>query len=524
MCRNSIDAVKPNGIYLRTSFLATIVHLMLPILLPLSALGGKFIPSFCKPSVLSFSNCNYLMKNIGVDYLRMAISFTYWDYCVDPEDLEAMWNVPEVRAEWLKAGEERSQMIHLSRDPDGQPYLTQTEMRAVADIVVSRHFPSEIDPGMICAIAELESDRQLLAMHSGHKSKEPSVGLMQLQPKTAEWLMSELGYRSYAAERNKESLLKPFINVYFGAAYVKWLSNFDNKKRSEEFIVRAYKGGTKKATHKSTFGYWKCYLSVKESFPSRKSGVDNHPPINAAAPAPSENSIDLGPKAQHIYNRAVLNPLATQVLLFDLLLERVDASNDTYWDSRASPDDMEAMWSHPAVRKVWNKSKEKQGNVRFSLDEKKRPLLSRVEMKAVADIVLFKYLNTVKIKSTIFCAIGDVVSMRYVHGLGERTGIMGIDYSTAYWLYSELDCTAYRLESVNDLNNPFVSMYFGAAYAAWLSEYEGRERTPEFFVQAYFVGAKNVNPQNTSTLWLKFEETLSKYEETKRNDDSCSIM
>lgn len=40
-------------------------------------------------------------------------------------------------------------------------------------------------------------------------------------------------------------------------------------QRSEEFVVRAYNGGTKKATHKSTLPYWKRYLAVKESLPSR---------------------------------------------------------------------------------------------------------------------------------------------------------------------------------------------------------------------------------------------------------------
>ncbi|KHN21383.1 hypothetical protein glysoja_026584 [Glycine soja] len=376
----------------------------------------------------------------------MAISFSYWDDCVDPQNFEAMWNVPEVSAEWIKAGEQRCQKVHLSRDPDGQPYLTQTEMRAVADIIITKHFHSEIDPDMICAIAELESDRQLLVMNSRHKSKEPTVGLMQLLPKTTEWLM---------------------------------------RKRSEEFIVRAYKGGTKKATHKSTLRYWNCYLSVKESFRSRKSVDDNVSPPAHSHPLPSlENS--------------------------------KDASVDTYWDSRVAPEDMEAMWNHLEVRKEWNKSKQKQGKVRFAHDEKKRPYLSRVEMKAIADIILYKYLSTVKIKSTVICAIGEVLSKRFLHGVGEQPGIMGIDYSTAYWLYLELGYRAYRLESVDDLNNPFVSMYFGAAYVAWLSEYEGRERPPDFFVQAYFVGPKNVNPQDTSTLWLKFEETLSKYEETKR--------
>ncbi|PNX82149.1 hypothetical protein L195_g038177, partial [Trifolium pratense] len=75
-----------------------------------------------------------------------AANFSYWDDCVEPQDLEEMWNIPEVSAEWLKAGEERDQKVHLSRDPDGQPYLTQTEMRAVADIVIGKHFLSEINP------------------------------------------------------------------------------------------------------------------------------------------------------------------------------------------------------------------------------------------------------------------------------------------------------------------------------------------------------------------------------------------
>nr|AFK38480.1 unknown [Lotus japonicus] len=185
---------------------------------------------------------------------------------------------------------------------------------------------------------------------------------------------------------------------------------------------------------------------------------------------------------------------------------------------------MEAMWNHPEIHKVWSKSKQKQGKVRFTHDEKKRPYLSRVEIKAVADIVLFKYLNTLKIKSRVLCAIAEVASTRFVDGVEGRPGIMGIDYSTAFWLYLELGHRAYKLESADDLNSPFVSMYFGAAYVAWLSEYEGRERAPQFFVQAYFVGPKNVNPQDVSPLWLKFEESLSKYEETKRSGDSCSIM
>lgn len=62
----------------------------------------------------------------------MAVSFKYWDECVDTLDMEAMWLDPDVSTEWINAGEVKGQKVHLSRDPDGQPYLTQTEMKVFA--------------------------------------------------------------------------------------------------------------------------------------------------------------------------------------------------------------------------------------------------------------------------------------------------------------------------------------------------------------------------------------------------------
>ncbi|KAF3448768.1 hypothetical protein FNV43_RR09481 [Rhamnella rubrinervis] len=426
----------------------------------------------------------------------MAINFKYWDDCIDSQDMEAMWNTPEVNTEWLAAGESRHKKVHLSRDPDGQPYLTQTEMKAVVDIMLRRHFCSEIDPEMVCAIAELESDRQPLATRYNRKTKETTVGIMQLLPKTAEWLVRELHYQSYEVDKNPDLLFRPFVNVYFGAAYLKWLSNFEQKERNEEFVIRAYKGGAKKATHKSTLPYWQRYLLVKESLPSRKflrvdASVSASPPVPSAALAPS--SQDKGV----VY---------------------------TIWDSRASPEHMEEMWNHPEVLKEWTKSGERRGQVRFSHDEKKRPYLSRVELKAVAEIILSKHFSTYKVKPTILCALAEVVSMRFINGVGPRAGIMGLEYSTAFWLYMELGFRAYKVDSVDDLTKPFVSMYFGAAYFLWLSQYEERERAPQFIVQAYMVGPKNVNFQETGPMWLKFEEALSNYEEEKKDHGGCSIM
>lgn len=36
---------------------------------------------------------------------------------------------------------------------------------------------------------------------------------------------------------------------------------------------------------------------------------------------------------------------------------------------------------------------------------------------------------------TVLCAVSEIVTMRFVEGIGQRTGLMGIDYPTARWLY-----------------------------------------------------------------------------------------
>lgn len=70
-----------------------------------------------------------------------------------------------------------------------------------------------------------------------------------------------------------------------------------------------------------------------------------------------------------------------------MLLTYIHAGAGT-WDSRASAQDMEAMWNHPSVSKEWSKSGEKRGKVRFSLDTETRPYLSRVELKVRLHVLL----------------------------------------------------------------------------------------------------------------------------------------
>ncbi|KAK9156143.1 hypothetical protein Sjap_003623 [Stephania japonica] len=383
----------------------------------------------------STSNVNSDLKKLQrvSDLIQMAVSFKYWDECLDPQDLEALWGDPEVSKEWIDAGEDRGQKVHLSRDPDGQPYLTQTEMKAVAAIIVKRHFISQIDPEIICAIAELESDRQLLATRYNKKIKDFTIGIMQLLPQTAEWLFREMGYRAYDIVGNPDMLYRPFTSVYFGAAYLNWLSSYEG-------ILT----------------------------------LENH------------NSI---PESSHV------PPVS---------LNTGDAW--ARWDSRSSAGDMEEMWKHPAVLKEWSRSGERRGRVRFSHDAEKRPYLSRTELM------------------TVLCALAEVTSMRFINGVGLRTGLMGIEYHKALWLYKELGYRDYRVKSVECLTNPFVSMYFAAAYLVWLSQYEGRERTPQFVIQAYLGGPDNVSLQETGPLWRKFEDALNHYEDTNKEQGNCSIL
>ncbi|XP_068657557.1 uncharacterized protein [Aristolochia californica] len=427
----------------------------------------------------------------------MAACFKYWNDCVEPEDLEAMWADPEVSQEWIDAGETKEQKILLSRDPDGQPFLTQTEMRAVAEITVSRHFDSQIDPDMLRALAEIASDRQPLCSRYEEKTKETGIGLMQITPAIAEKMFSETDCRAYEIDASKNALNRPFVNTYIGAAYLKWLSNFEDKERDEEFVIRAYKGNIKKAKkayHKSTLDFWNRYLSVKKSLPSRRN-------------TQNQENESLGSDQA--------GPAGSASTKADNWLK--------YWDSVVSPEDMEQLWKQSVVQKEWTKSGEKRGKVRFPLDPKGRPYLSLAEVKTIAEIIISKHFDTKEMAPAVLCALAELSSMRFVNGVGARKGLMGIDYPTAVWLHRD-GYNAYQAKSEEDLSNPFLSMYFGAAYLVWLSNYEGRARTPEFVAEAYFAGPETVKNEDASILWIKFQDALSLYDDPKTVQKSCSIL
>lgn len=92
-----------------------------------------------------------------------------------------------------------------------------------------------------------------------------SVGIMQTLVGTARenW---DRGYRAFA-KPTATSLQQPAVSMYNGCAYLHRASVFQNARRSEEFMARAYNGGLGFAQQSNGFtrteAYWLTYLRAK---------------------------------------------------------------------------------------------------------------------------------------------------------------------------------------------------------------------------------------------------------------------
>lgn len=138
--------------------------------------------------------------------------------------------------------------------------------RTVADRVkdiVGDYFPGRVDPEMVLTIASVESSLNPTATRFEASIGEFSVGLMQTLIPTARWL-HEIGYTAFP-EPDFASLLDPDTSIYFGAAYLDYLSfkNGITKGGPVEQIVRAYNGGAGNASAPSTVRYWEKYQQAR---------------------------------------------------------------------------------------------------------------------------------------------------------------------------------------------------------------------------------------------------------------------
>jgi len=147
----------------------------------------------------------------------------------------------------------------------GIAVLTADEVRNFADSVL-RLPRIKVPDGaaMIVRIAWIESRFDTSAVRSEPRINDASIGLMQTLLGTARWLYDDLGFRHFARP-TVPNLMGPQASIYYGAAYLTYLSIYAGRARSAEFVVRSYNGGPGNLSA-ATADYWRKYLAAKERF------------------------------------------------------------------------------------------------------------------------------------------------------------------------------------------------------------------------------------------------------------------
>lgn len=146
--------------------------------------------------------------------------------------------------------------------------LSHEEILSLAQKTVQEH-NFNADPKMLAAMAVIESSGNPTASRYEAHINDISVGLMQTLGETARWLASDMGYRAHGVPSNAD-LADPEVSMYFGAAYVDYLSNFRGVSRKPEWIVRAYNGGpywkNNPVSVEMTQNHWNKYKAARMKF------------------------------------------------------------------------------------------------------------------------------------------------------------------------------------------------------------------------------------------------------------------
>lgn len=89
-----------------------------------------------------------------------------------------------------------------------------------------------LDPYLVAAVIQTESSNRANVV-----SNKGAVGLMQIMPKTGEWIAEKIGMSDYSEDMLKE----PYVNIRFGCWYLRYLS--DKYGGIERSILSAYNAG-----------------------------------------------------------------------------------------------------------------------------------------------------------------------------------------------------------------------------------------------------------------------------------------
>lgn len=140
-----------------------------------------------------------------------------------------------------------------------KPWTTRRVLDAAAQL--RSRYNLNADPIMVAAMAQIESTNNQFAERYEAHLNDSSYGLMQTMLKTAQWLYDDMGYRGYSRP-TAQSLTDGMTSLYFGMAYINWLSRYNGSPRSENWIVESYNGGPGNS-NAQTRNHWNKYQAAK---------------------------------------------------------------------------------------------------------------------------------------------------------------------------------------------------------------------------------------------------------------------
>lgn len=116
-----------------------------------------------------------------------------------------------------------------------------------------------LDPYLVAAIIRVESN-----FNPDAESKKGAVGLMQLMPDTADWILEKEGFSTY----DFKDLRNPELNIQAGTRYLNFLFEYFNNNRFE--VLAAYNAGQGNVKKWKESGIWDGTLQEVDRIPFRE--------------------------------------------------------------------------------------------------------------------------------------------------------------------------------------------------------------------------------------------------------------
>ncbi|GIP20954.1 lytic transglycosylase domain-containing protein [Paenibacillus sp. J22TS3] len=116
---------------------------------------------------------------------------------------------------------------------------------------------NHIDPFMVAAIIRVETNYK-----ANQESSKGALGVMQIMPDTAKWVISKAGLPDVSLESLKQ---EPDKNIQIGSWYLKSL--YDQFEGNEIAVIAAYNAGPTKVKSWIKSGKWDGRLETSKDIP-----------------------------------------------------------------------------------------------------------------------------------------------------------------------------------------------------------------------------------------------------------------